>query len=46
MSSSLVIKFLNAGLTKVMDLFDLKNGQWRTVNAIADKFITNCGGVS
>ncbi len=29
MSSSLVITFLNAGLTKVMDLIDLKNGQWR-----------------
>ncbi len=26
-SSSFVITFLNAGLTKVMDLIDLKNGQ-------------------
>ncbi len=36
-SSSLVMKFLNAGVTKVMDLIDLKNGQWRTVQAIADQ---------
>ncbi len=25
------------GVTKVMDLIDLKNGQWRTVQAIADQ---------
>ncbi len=28
---------MNAGLKKVMDLIDLKNGQWRTVQAIADQ---------
>lgn len=34
-SSSLIMEFLNAGLTKVMDLIDLKKGQWRTVHEIA-----------
>lgn len=36
-SSSLVTKFMNAGLSKVMDLIDFENGQWRTVHSIADQ---------
>lgn len=37
MSPSLIIKFMNAGVSKVMDLIDLEMGQWRTVQAIADQ---------
>lgn len=37
LSSSLITKFLNAGITKVMDLIDLTKGQWRTEHELANK---------
>lgn len=36
-SPSLINKFLNAGITKVMDLIDLTKGQWRTIHELVEK---------
>lgn len=36
-SSSIIDKFLNAGITKVMDLIDITKGQWRTEPELANQ---------